>query len=119
MTRPREPGGRAPDPMASGDPGAPRAPADGREIPSGRIMPGEHRLEPPRWEQGRTGPPHGEFSTIGRRNRKIEGLAKVTGRAIYADDISLPRMLHGKLKRSPHARARILAIDASAALAIP
>ena len=89
-------------------------------IPAGRQMPKAARLKPPAWEHGRTGPPNGgEFHTIGQRNRKLEGLAKVSGRAVYADDITLPRMLHGKLLRSIHAHARILAIDASAALALP
>jgi 4-hydroxybenzoyl-CoA reductase alpha subunit len=49
----------------------------------------------------------------------VEGLAKVTGRAVYADDLSLPRMLHAKLLRSIHAHARIVSIDAGAALALP
>ena len=91
----------------------------GMEIPAGRSMPSEERLEPPRWEEGRTGPPHGTFSLIGKRMGKIEGLAKTTGQAIYADDIRLPRMLHAKLLRSIHAHARIRSIDASAALALP
>src|SRR5207237_8483079 len=73
----------------------------------------------PVWPEGRAGAPHGEFHVIGRRQRKIEGLAKVTGRAVYADDITLPRMLHGKLLRSIHAHARIRSIDASRALAMP
>ncbi|MEO5989598.1 MAG: xanthine dehydrogenase family protein molybdopterin-binding subunit [Candidatus Eisenbacteria bacterium] len=94
-------------------------PKDAMAIPKGRVMPRPDRLSPPVWEGGRTAPPHGEFRTIGKRNRKVEGLAKVTGRAIYADDISLPRMLHAKLLRSIHAHARIIAIDASQALAIP
>jgi xanthine dehydrogenase molybdopterin-binding subunit B len=88
-------------------------------IPAGRSMPGEERLKPPDWPGGRTAAPNGEFSVIGRRNRKVEGLAKVTGRAIYADDITLPRMLFAKLKRSIHAHARIRSIDARAALAMP
>ncbi len=83
-------------------------------------MPDTARLTPPAHEAGRTGPPNGDaFHTIGKRNRKVEGLAKVTGRAIYADDLALPRMLHAKLLRSIHAHARILAIDASEALAMP
>ncbi|MBI4409261.1 MAG: molybdopterin-dependent oxidoreductase, partial [Gemmatimonadetes bacterium] len=60
-----------------------------------------------------------EFSLIGRRLRRADGLGKVTGRAIYADDIALPGMLHAKILRSPHPHARILSIDASAALALP
>ncbi len=93
---------------------------DRKAIPPGREMPREERLAPPAWEQGRTAPPNGSaFHAIGRRSRKLEGLAKVTGRAVYADDIALPRMLHAKIKRSIHAHARILAIDATEALAMP
>ncbi len=92
----------------------------GMAVPKGRMMPREDRLKPPQWEDGRTGPPNGgEFTTIGKRNRKVEGLAKVTGRAVYADDLALPRMIHAKLLRSIHAHARIVSIDASAALAMP
>ncbi len=41
------------------------------------------------------------------------------GQAIYAADIKLPHMLHGKILRSPYPHARILSIDASEALKIP
>ncbi len=97
------------------------APRDPRPaaVPEGRTMPGADRLRPPDWPEGRAAPPNGTFAVVGHRIRKIEGLAKVTGRAVYADDIVLPRMLHAKLLRSPHAHARILAIDATAALALP
>src|SRR5258706_9541977 len=60
-----------------------------------------------------------EFSVIGKPHRKVDGLAKATGAAIYADDIVLPGMLHAKTLRSPHAHARIVSIDASRALALP
>jgi 4-hydroxybenzoyl-CoA reductase alpha subunit len=50
--------------------------------------------------------------------RKIEGLDKSTGRAIYTDDIALPGMLHGKILRSPHPHARIVSIDTAAAAAL-
>ena len=55
---------------------------------------------------------------VGKRHRKFEGNDKATGRAIYADDIILPRMLHAKILRSPHAHARIANIDCSEALAM-
>jgi 4-hydroxybenzoyl-CoA reductase alpha subunit len=97
-----------------------RPAAPGMAVPQGRTMPREERLRPPQWEGGRAAPPNGSaFQTIGKRNRKVEGLAKVTGRALYADDLVLPRMLHAKLLRSIHAHARIRSIDASAALALP
>ncbi len=92
----------------------------GMAVPQGRQMPRDDRLRPPEWAAGRAAPPNGgRFHVIGTRQRKVEGLAKVTGRAIYADDLVLPRMLHGKLLRSIHAHARIVSIDAGAALAMP
>jgi 4-hydroxybenzoyl-CoA reductase alpha subunit len=52
---------------------------------------------------------------IGSAMRKIEGLDKSTGRAVYTDDIALPGMLHGKILRSPHPHARIVSIETAAA----
>jgi 4-hydroxybenzoyl-CoA reductase alpha subunit len=59
------------------------------------------------------------FSVIGTRTRRVDGIAKATGRAVYTDDIALPGMLHGKILRSPHPHARILSIDVSEAEALP
>ena len=56
---------------------------------------------------------------IGQRLRKLDGVLKATGQAIYTDDIDLPRMLHAKILRSPHAHARIRSIDLGPALALP
>jgi CO/xanthine dehydrogenase Mo-binding subunit len=58
------------------------------------------------------------YNVIGQSMRKVDGLKKSTGQALYADDLTLPRMLHCKILRSPHAHARILSIDASEALAM-
>src|SRR5262245_18276093 len=60
-----------------------------------------------------------KFKVIGTRPIRHDGVDKVTGRAKYGADISLPGMLHGKVLRSPYAHARIKSIDASAALALP
>ncbi|HEY2206345.1 MAG TPA: molybdopterin cofactor-binding domain-containing protein [Pseudonocardia sp.] len=43
----------------------------------------------------------------------------VTGTARYTFDVDVPGVLHLKLLRSPHAHARIAAIDTAAALAVP
>src|SRR5215469_16747739 len=59
------------------------------------------------------------YKVIGTPRPKVDAYAKVTGRALYADDIMLPRMLYGRLLRSPYPHARILSIDASRALALP
>ncbi|MCC7430430.1 molybdopterin-dependent oxidoreductase, partial [bacterium] len=56
-----------------------------------------------------------KFSVIGKRLPKIEGMDKVTGHAVYVDDIKLPRMAYGKILRSPHPHAKILKIDTSKA----
>ncbi|MFQ5551922.1 MAG: molybdopterin cofactor-binding domain-containing protein, partial [Gemmatimonadales bacterium] len=54
---------------------------------------------------------------IGKPYRKVDATAKVTGQTKFADDIQLPRMLFGKLLRSPHPHARIVSIDTSKAVA--
>ena len=58
-------------------------------------------------------------TVVGTSVERRDGLAKVRGAAKYAGDIERPGMVHGKAVRSPHARARIVGIDASAALALP
>jgi CO/xanthine dehydrogenase Mo-binding subunit len=50
---------------------------------------------------------------------RADYLEKVTGTAVYASDIEIPNMLHGKILRSTVPHARIGNIDTSAALAIP
>ena len=60
-----------------------------------------------------------EFNVVGSRPIRHDGADKVTGRARYGADISLPGMLYGKILRSPHAHARIKSIDTSRAEALP
>ena len=59
------------------------------------------------------------YRIIGTSPIRPDGIDKVTGRAAYGADIQLPRMLHAKLKHSPHAHAIIKRIDVSKALALP
>ena len=56
---------------------------------------------------------------IGKRIPRLDGPAKVTGQAKYAYDINRPGGLHGRILRSPHPHARIVAIDLSAAEKAP
>ena len=56
---------------------------------------------------------------VGRSVHRLEGEAKVTGRAEYVHNLRLPGMLHGKIFRSTIAHGRIRSIDASAARAVP
>jgi len=60
-----------------------------------------------------------KFKVIGTRPLRHDGVDKVTGRAQYGADITLPGMLHGKVLRSPHAHARIKSIDTAVARALP
>lgn len=58
-------------------------------------------------------------SVIGASVPRAEGPDKMTGRAIYAADLSLPGILWGKILRSPFPHARIARIDASRAWEVP
>ncbi|WP_433988780.1 4-hydroxybenzoyl-CoA reductase subunit alpha (plasmid) [Pseudoseohaeicola sp. NH-UV-7] len=59
-----------------------------------------------------------EFKIVGTRAKRPDGIDKVTGKALYGADMYAPGMLYGRILRSPHAHARIVSIDASAALAL-
>ena len=52
---------------------------------------------------------------IGQPMRRHEDLRLITGRGRYTDDITLPRMTHAFVLRSPVAHAHIKRIDAAAA----
>ena len=56
---------------------------------------------------------------VGKARRRVDGRAKVTGQTRFADDLAFPRMLFGKLLRSPLPHARIARIDTAAAAAAP
>jgi aerobic carbon-monoxide dehydrogenase large subunit len=53
---------------------------------------------------------------VGRSLRRKEDLRLLTGASCFVDDFQRPRALHAAILRSPHAHARIAAVDASAAL---
>jgi CO/xanthine dehydrogenase Mo-binding subunit len=59
-----------------------------------------------------------EYSYVGKRIDRVEAYEKLTGEAIYTNDMVLPGMLYAQLKRSPHAHARILHIDTCKAKAL-
>ena len=60
-----------------------------------------------------------EFSVFGKSLVRKDAVEKAKGEAKYVDDIQLPRMLHAKFLRSPHAHAKITSIDTSKAEAMP
>ncbi len=59
------------------------------------------------------------YQVIGHSERRSDGEDKVTGKAIYTVDVTLPGMAHGKILRSPYAHARLRRIDASKAEKLP
>lgn len=61
----------------------------------------------------------GAPTRVGERGPKIDGREKIVGAAQFVDDMKLPRMVHAKLLRSPHAHAWIRSINLDKALALP
>src|SRR6187431_905650 len=78
-----------------------------RDVQNGRL-PADALLEEETKE--------GDF--IGKNIRRIDTPSKVSGRLKYAGDMIMPGMLHVQVLRSPHAHARIVSIDTSAAQAM-
>ncbi len=56
---------------------------------------------------------------IGQKVRREEDRRLLTGRGRYVDDVSVPDAARGHVVRSPHAHARLVSIDATAARAAP
>jgi len=56
---------------------------------------------------------------VGQPIKRVDGIAKVTGRARYAGDFDVPGMLFGRCLRSPYPSARIVSIDVRKAKALP
>jgi CO/xanthine dehydrogenase Mo-binding subunit len=59
------------------------------------------------------------FTSVGTRPIRPDGIDKVTGRAAFGADFVMPGMLYGRIKRSPYAHARIVSVDTRKALALP
>jgi CO/xanthine dehydrogenase Mo-binding subunit len=59
------------------------------------------------------------LKVVGTRPVRPDGVDKVTGRAAFGADLVMPGMIVGKIKRSPHAHARIVSIDTRKARALP
>jgi carbon-monoxide dehydrogenase large subunit len=62
---------------------------------------------------------NGAARYAGSRVHRVEDARLLTGTGTFVDDITRPGMLHACFVRSPHPRARIVSIDASAALELP
>ena len=62
---------------------------------------------------------HAATSLIGASIKPIEHGPLLTGRGQFIGDLAMPRMVEAAVVRSPHAHARIVSIDTSAARAMP
>ena len=60
----------------------------------------------------------GDMRYVGKRVVRTEDKKLLKGQGAYVDDLHLPGMLHGAVLRSPHAHAKIISIDCSAARAL-
>jgi carbon-monoxide dehydrogenase large subunit len=59
-------------------------------------------------------------SPIGESVRRLDALQKVTGEAVFTDDLQFGAdLLYGRVLRSPYPHARIKRLDASKAMALP
>lgn len=59
------------------------------------------------------------YSIAGTNAPRVDGVEKVTGKAIYTSDIQLPGMAHARILRSPVAHAKIVKVDATKAKELP
>ncbi len=59
------------------------------------------------------------FAIVGQPIAQIDGVAKVSGKAVYTADVPLPGTLWCKMLRSPHPHALIRSIDTQKARALP
>src|SRR5690606_8364271 len=60
-----------------------------------------------------------EFKAVGQPLRRNEDIRLLTGKGQFSDDFALPGQAYAAMVRSPHPHARIVAIDKTAALAMP
>lgn len=60
-----------------------------------------------------------EYKYIGKNYIRPDAISKVTGKAVYLDDIRLPGLLHAAILHPTFAHAKIISIDTSAAESMP
>jgi putative selenate reductase molybdopterin-binding subunit len=65
------------------------------------------------------GPERPALRAIGKPTPRIDGVERVSGKAVYTADVKLPGMLYARVLRSPHPHARIKSIDLAKARALP
>jgi nicotinate dehydrogenase large molybdopterin subunit len=60
-----------------------------------------------------------DLKQVGQRVLRRDGVAKLTGRALYPDDLTMDNMAYGATVRSPYAHAQIVSIDTDSAKKAP
>jgi len=60
-----------------------------------------------------------DLRLVGQPVSRVDGVARVTGQARFTSDLQLPRMLIGRILRSPHAHARVVKVDSGRAELLP
>ncbi len=73
----------------------------------------EDTSEGPKWG------PNNKHTLLNTRMPRVDAPLKVSGAAVYTYDVRLPGMLYGRILRSPHAHARVIKVDTSAAERLP
>jgi xanthine dehydrogenase YagR molybdenum-binding subunit len=66
-------------------------------------------------DNGASWGPNDKHRLLNKHITRVDGAAKVTGAAVYTQDVRPQGMLFGRFKTSPHAHAKITKFDASAA----
>ena len=105
------------DAKKSQDPGAAMPPSMSLAVGlPGALSRGDRKVpagEPKPWDGD------ARLTVVGKPTPRLEGGAKVTGRARYVFDVQLPGMLYAAVVRSPYPHARIKGIDVSRAEKAP
>jgi CO/xanthine dehydrogenase Mo-binding subunit len=63
--------------------------------------------------------PKQSYAVAGTNAHRVDGIEKVTGKAVYTTDLQLPGMAHARVLRSPVAHAKLVKVEASKAKAFP
>jgi len=94
-----------------------RDPEDGKRITYGTLF-GGRKFQTKVMGRGRLKPPD-ERRLWGKSIPRLDLLDKVTGRFRFVHDLDLPGMVHGRVIRPPHYRARLKSVDEEPLKALP
>lgn len=89
----------------------------GRSLSYGELVAGQRLQREIRDETPLT--PAAEFTVMGKPVPRIDAVARVTGQAVYSQDVVLPGMLFAKVLRPPSFGARLISVDTAIAERMP